>query len=212
MGKQGKGILGGFSGKVGIIQGLRRFSRDTIQSLPTFKSRVLGFSFDKKNQVMIDTINCTAGEFFLQANPLITPWLTGAVCDLSMSDNKALLEWEINVPLGNVFGCIGKEIGNYHYANYAYNIYTLNLNYSIRNYGVNIIANIPFVLGTTFRIQASKNIVKYQVAPPGEKFSTVFSQVPIETGSLIGLFSIGGNNSRLDEIKAADTPGTWNRN
>ena len=40
---QGKGIFGGFRGKVGKIQGIRKNGKDIIQSLPKFSSRVLGF-------------------------------------------------------------------------------------------------------------------------------------------------------------------------
>ncbi len=199
---QGKGIFGGFSGKVGNIVGYRRNGKDIMQRTPKFKSRVLGFAFNSALIDLVDATNVTLIPNGLTKVGSPPQWTTGASFPWVNRPNILSATMVNNVSTSNIFFMVTKDFISKHIVSqeYVWRIQAGFMRVSVhRDF---VFTEVQPVLGTKFRIEMSKNFVWFKYLVPGEKWVTAFQAVNTLTGAYRMVISIGNGNANVIDCEA----------
>jgi len=202
---QGKGILGGFSDKVGNIQGVRRNGKDIIQSLPKFTRRTLGWLFEIEFAIsvrpelviiMADSVSKT-----MSGND----WVSGALLPFSFGKRIGGVQFSVQDKNDKVHLVLGNFTGDYHYENYPLSIGLTSVNCAIYRFGIRVTPFIKLSGDDSLRLIIANGLVIVFHRIESGQFVCIFKELveynlPVQT-----FFSMKGNNTTVFDVKQGGT-------
>lgn len=153
MGIQGKGIFGGFSGKVGTVQGMRKYKSDTMQSLPKFKTRDNNLNPTYDLMQMESKVGAVAGLGYCENGTGTNSRLNTAL-GLETLDNKVGgFTWTKSGVNSTYYACFDDEYKGTTEGNYQLYFYMLSFLTRIRVDGVVVYSGAGQKMGEIFSLR-----------------------------------------------------------
>ncbi len=197
---QGKGILGGFSGKVGNVMGYSRNGKDIIQSLGKKPNSASNVVLDWQPLVMIDPRGCIINGDTVTRNGFVGGGNDGARSPYIMANTYGGIGTNIEALTGSFMLGLKNLPDRYNYRFHKHVVQIENNRYRIFRYSVPLTAFINVTSGSKIRLIANKKTTKVFIALSGGRFNMAFDYNEAPDADIYGfvnMFVFGGVANKL---------------
>ena len=172
---QGKGIFGGFSGKIGKVVGYHRNGQDIIQSNNTKQRRKFGYNWDMIDQLLVDPRDVEVGNYFVLNRVTDVAFRKGARSEKEILSGNCMLEFALSD--GISYGCIsfGDTLNDYSYVRQEFTIMVSALFIRVFERGQLKFTGFTAILGAKFRILIKNGVATYLYSAGNNNYTVFYT-------------------------------------